>query len=202
MFANPNPSWLVVIGGVTVIAADRAPPRRRRQRQRRALRTSSAARSGASPATAPEERAARPLPDVVREPVEPATLEVSNITVRFGGVVAVNDASVTVDPGEIVGLIGPNGAGKTTLIDAITGFVKPAQGTRPPERRGDRRLARVQARPRTVSAARSSSSSCSRASTVRENLMVASDGYSHLPYVTDIVRPDEPAALRRRRSRR
>jgi sulfate-transporting ATPase len=55
-----------------------------------------------------------------------STLEVRDLTVRFGGVVAVNSVSLEVKPGEIVGLIGPNGAGKTTFIDAVTGFV-PAQ---------------------------------------------------------------------------
>ncbi len=49
-------------------------------------------------------------------------LEVEHLTVRYGGVVAVNDVSLLVRPGAIVGLIGPNGAGKTSVIDAITGF--------------------------------------------------------------------------------
>jgi sulfate-transporting ATPase len=57
-----------------------------------------------------------------------SSLEVRNLTVRFGGVVAVNDVSFRIDPGTVVGLIGPNGAGKTTVIDAITGFVTPSQG--------------------------------------------------------------------------
>jgi ABC-type branched-subunit amino acid transport system ATPase component/branched-subunit amino acid ABC-type transport system permease component len=57
-----------------------------------------------------------------------AALVVESLTVRFGGVTAVNDLSLTVSPGEVIGLIGPNGAGKTTVIDAITGFVKPASG--------------------------------------------------------------------------
>jgi ABC-type branched-subunit amino acid transport system ATPase component/branched-subunit amino acid ABC-type transport system permease component len=52
----------------------------------------------------------------------PDLLSVSNLTVRYGGVVAVNDASLDVPEGAIVGLIGPNGAGKTTAIDAISGF--------------------------------------------------------------------------------
>jgi ABC-type branched-subunit amino acid transport system ATPase component/ABC-type branched-subunit amino acid transport system permease subunit len=52
------------------------------------------------------------------------TLDVKNLTVRFGRVTAVDDVDITVRPGEIVGLIGPNGAGKTTFIDAVTGFVK------------------------------------------------------------------------------
>ena len=55
-------------------------------------------------------------------------LEVRNVTVRFGGVLAVNDVSLTVEPGTVVGLIGPNGAGKTTLVDAITGFT-PSDGS-------------------------------------------------------------------------
>ena len=49
-------------------------------------------------------------------------LAVSGLSVDYGGVRALDDASFTVAPGEIVGLIGPNGAGKTTCIDAITGF--------------------------------------------------------------------------------
>ena len=52
----------------------------------------------------------------------PPALRVDSVTVRYGGVVAVNDASFDVPRGAIVGLIGPNGAGKTTMLDAICGF--------------------------------------------------------------------------------
>ena len=57
-----------------------------------------------------------------------ALLTVENVTVRFGGIVAVNDASFEVGKGEIVGLIGPNGAGKTTLFNVVTRFYRPTSG--------------------------------------------------------------------------
>jgi len=52
-----------------------------------------------------------------------ALFGVQDLTVRFGGVTAVDGVSATVDEGQFVGLIGPNGAGKTTFIDAVTGLV-------------------------------------------------------------------------------
>ncbi|MEM7056043.1 MAG: ABC transporter ATP-binding protein [Pseudomonadota bacterium] len=55
-------------------------------------------------------------------------LDVQNLTKRFGGLVAVNDASLKVQRGEIVSLIGPNGAGKTTLFALISGFLRPDEG--------------------------------------------------------------------------
>ena len=57
-----------------------------------------------------------------------ALLETVDLSVTFGGLRAVDDVSITVDQGSLVGLIGPNGAGKTTFIDALTGFVPTSSG--------------------------------------------------------------------------
>jgi ABC-type branched-subunit amino acid transport system ATPase component/ABC-type branched-subunit amino acid transport system permease subunit len=56
-------------------------------------------------------------------------LTVEHLTVRFGGLTAVDDVSITVPAGRIVGLIGPNGAGKSTLFNAVGGFVRPTSGS-------------------------------------------------------------------------
>ena len=88
------------------------------------LRTRFAARA-VPPAAAGEAAAAAVLP-AHRKPDGPVRplLAVSGVSVSYGGVVANEDVSFEVYPGEIVGLIGPNGAGKTTLIDAITGYTR------------------------------------------------------------------------------
>ena len=57
-----------------------------------------------------------------------ALLEVEHVTMRFGGLTAVNDLSFEARKGDITALIGPNGAGKTTVFNCITGFYKPTQG--------------------------------------------------------------------------
>lgn len=190
IFDNPNPSWLVVIGGITVIILIVLHPDGAVSVNAELFNKIGAALRRMTGRAAAKDLVI-PLPDAVREPVQPATLEASSITVRFGGVVAVNDASVTVEPGEIVGLIGPNGAGKTTLIDAITGFVKPVHGTVLVNGKS------IGSWPVFKRARHGVSRSFQQlelfeSNTVRENLMVASDGYSYLPYVTDIVRPTNP----------
>jgi ABC-type branched-subunit amino acid transport system ATPase component/branched-subunit amino acid ABC-type transport system permease component len=76
-------------------------PRRRHRRERRPTTT--------MPATVPAD-----------EPL----LRVRDLTVRYGNVLAVDNLSLDVNPGTVVGLIGPNGAGKTSAIDAITGFAR------------------------------------------------------------------------------
>ncbi len=56
-------------------------------------------------------------------------LRVEGVTVRFGGLTALEDVSFAAADGEVVGVIGPNGAGKTTLFNAICGFVRPDAGS-------------------------------------------------------------------------
>jgi branched-chain amino acid transport system ATP-binding protein len=71
----------------------------------------------------------------------PMALELSGVTVRFGGLQALSDVSLRVEPGEIVGLIGPNGAGKTTLLGAVSGLVRCQAGRVFFDRRDVTRLA-------------------------------------------------------------
>jgi branched-chain amino acid transport system ATP-binding protein len=57
-----------------------------------------------------------------------AEMEVKDLTLRFGGITALNEIDMTVGTGELVAVIGPNGAGKTSLLNCITGYYKPQEG--------------------------------------------------------------------------
>jgi branched-chain amino acid transport system ATP-binding protein len=57
-----------------------------------------------------------------------ALLELRDITIRFGGLVAVDGVSLEVEEGKVVALIGPNGAGKSTMFNVVTGIYPPTSG--------------------------------------------------------------------------
>jgi branched-chain amino acid transport system permease protein len=77
----------------------------------------------------PGPQVAAPVAVVARSaPRRAALLEVEGLCRNFGGLVAVNDLTFSVQPGEIVGLIGPNGSGKTTVLNLISGALQPTAG--------------------------------------------------------------------------
>src|SRR5262249_47144333 len=88
-------------------------PRRRAHPRRGGRRPVSAA---VVPAASARATAAGPL------------LEVDAVSVRFGALLALQQVSLTIQPGEILAIIGPNGAGKTTLLNVISGFYQPSEG--------------------------------------------------------------------------
>jgi sulfate-transporting ATPase len=134
-----------------------------------------------------------PLPPAEVEPVSGATLSIVGLTVRFGSVMAVDDVSLEVRPGEVVGLIGPNGAGKTTLIDAVTGFVGATRGAISLD---GRRIDRLSATGRARLGLRRSFQSLELFEdvSVEENIRAGSDqGSSRASWVTDLFWPGRHA---------
>ncbi len=67
-------------------------------------------------------------PAGMQDSAAPKLLEIAHVTMRFGGIVALDDVSFTVSKGRIVGLIGPNGAGKTTLFNCLSRLYRPERG--------------------------------------------------------------------------
>lgn len=55
-------------------------------------------------------------------------LQATGLSMRFGGLLAVNGVALTVNQGQVVSMIGPNGAGKTTVFNCLTGFYRPSAG--------------------------------------------------------------------------
>jgi branched-chain amino acid transport system ATP-binding protein len=130
-----------------------------------------------------------------------AVLATAGLSVRFGGVRAVDEVDVVVEEGQLVGLIGPNGAGKTTFVDAITGFVRYTGrveldgsdlGGMAPHARARRGLARTW-----------QSTELFDDLTVRENITVAAERPSFVALAAELVgrrppageAPDEALAL-------
>jgi sulfate-transporting ATPase len=131
------------------------------------------------------------LPDLTVEHghrVDGRTLQLDNISISFGGVRAVSEVSLTVRPGEIVGLIGPNGAGKTTLIDAATGFVQVNSGS---IRIGETNVTRQSPAARTRAGLSRSFQSLELFDdlTVLDNLRAASDQRDVKAFVLDALHP-------------
>jgi ABC-type branched-subunit amino acid transport system ATPase component/ABC-type branched-subunit amino acid transport system permease subunit len=129
--------------------------------------------------------------DAAIERVVPHSLHVDNLTVRFGGVVAVDHLTLDVAPGEVVGLIGPNGAGKSTTIDAITGNVSLAAGHIMLD---DMRVDHWGREKRARAGIGRSFQSLELFDdlTVLENILAACDSRDQLAYVTDLVAPGKP----------
>jgi branched-chain amino acid transport system ATP-binding protein len=114
-------------------------------------------------------------------------LEAHGLTRRFGGVVAVDDVSLSVGEGELVGVIGPNGAGKSTLFHLIAGHLRPDGGSvvfggedlenLPPDRRARRGMAIAFQAVRLF-----------RGMTVLENVMVGAHAWTHHGFVSAFLR--------------
>ena len=111
-------------------------------------------------------------------------LEVADVEVRFGGVVALHDPSFEVPRGKICGLIGPNGAGKTTLFNCITRLYTPSQGVDPLRGRGPARPARRTSIPSLGIARTFQNLGLIPSMTVRENVMLGAHhrGEGELPH--------------------
>ncbi|MFA4928638.1 MAG: ABC transporter ATP-binding protein [Patulibacter sp.] len=116
-----------------------------------------------------------------------AILEVRDLTVRFGGVTAVDGVSLDVPEGKLVGLIGPNGAGKTTAVDAITGLVRSTGQIAFQGNRIDR-LA-PHARVRAGIGRTFQSLELFEDLTIRENLLVSAESPPWWATIADLVRP-------------
>jgi sulfate-transporting ATPase len=134
------------------------------------------------------ESTTRPLAaSLVRRSARGADLELSDVTVRFGGVTALDRVSFRAPAGEVTGLIGPNGAGKTTLIDVASGFVRASSGT---VTLGGRDLTRATRHSRARAGLSRSFQSLELFDdlTVRENLLAAADDRDGRAYLTNLVR--------------
>jgi branched-chain amino acid transport system ATP-binding protein len=121
-------------------------------------------------------------------------LEVNNLRVAYGAVVAVDDVSLSIEAGEVVGLIGPNGAGKSSFIDALTGAIRNRGGTVTFEDKSlDRLPPHAVARRGLVRTFQSVELFDDL--TVRENLLVAAEQPTLLSSLRDLVVPSKPQGI-------
>jgi len=127
--------WLNVLFGVAAVqvALGFAPSNERLHRFLDRIGGRKRTVSEPAPTAVPATSAARPaangkVPAAASSTPATPGLDLTNVTVRYGGHVAVNDVSMSAPIGRITGLIGPNGAGKTTLFNVASGLVRPAGG--------------------------------------------------------------------------
>ena len=127
--------WDLIVGALLLMYAVSTHPGGmaeaiRDAREKKRARQEAESPSEPPPPTLPDMPRPSGLAERRREPVGTPLLRVRDVTVRFGGLVAVDGASLDVERGRIVGLIGPNGAGKTTLFNAVSGLVRTESGAR------------------------------------------------------------------------
>ncbi|AKZ59878.1 leucine/isoleucine/valine transporter subunit, ATP-binding component of ABC superfamily [Streptomyces ambofaciens ATCC 23877] len=125
----------------------------------------------------------------------PPALDVKNVTVRFAGLVALDDVSFTVAPGTLHAVIGPNGAGKSTCFNVLSGLYRPTTGT---VRLGDAELTRLA--PHRIAAlgvARTFQNIVTTQGTVADNLMLGRHALSRAGFAASALRL--PRAVREQR---
>jgi len=186
--------WVQLFGGLAVMLTAMFMPDGAALETLRSLRRLTAwpRRSTPDRDTSAQPASLKPRGTDRRQPAEAAeratTLDISGLSVSYGGVAALEDVTLRVAPGEVVGLIGPNGAGKTTLIDAVTGFTRPRAGSvslggqdvtgRHPTELARRGLGRS-----------FQSLELFEDMTVEENLLAAVDRQDATAYLTSLLRP-------------
>ncbi|MGI3227295.1 ABC transporter permease subunit [Streptomyces sp. GTA36] len=197
--------WMPLIGGIILVLTlvgnqdgigrelgKQASAAERRLLSKRGPKHAGVAQGSAEAATdgdepvAPDLHHAAPSQAAHRTPGLP--LHVRDLTVRYGGVVAVDGLSFDIEPGRVVGLIGPNGAGKTSAIDAVTGFTRAASGS---VRLGDRDVTRLPVHRRAGAGLSRSFQSLElfEDMSVLDNLYAACDRPGPWAYLKDLVRP-------------
>lgn len=124
-------------------------------------------------------------------------LEIVNLSKRFGGVRALDDVSMTVERGELIGIMGPNGSGKTTLLNNISGFIDPTQGD---IRYGGRSLNGLRADQRAALGIGRTFQNIGlvKTETVADNLIIAQHLVPAYSALTGLVRPPSVSSEERR----
>ncbi|CAL9665396.1 ABC transporter ATP-binding protein [Streptomyces sp. enrichment culture] len=126
----------------------------------------------------------------------PPALEVRGVSVRFAGLLALDDVSFTVAPGTVHAVIGPNGAGKSTCFNVLSGLYRPTAGT---VRLGAARLTRLAPhRIATLGVARTFQNIVTTAGTVADNLMLGRHALSRAGFAATALRL--PSAVREQRA--